>query len=707
VPNYCGYCGDQWITGAYCGTCGAPQISAETSQGPPAPLFPAGAPATDWVRSAAAGAELPVAAAPTGGQRAFTIGREVGNDLVLDDPLVSKKHAQIELDGPPTLVDVGSFHGTYVNGEKVRGRAVLHPGVEVVFGNHAFAWDGVALVPGTNPGDFTLRAQALTTVVDGGKRLIDNVTFDLAPLSLTAVIGPSGAGKSTLLGALTGLRPATSGQVTWQGESLYDSYEKLRFQIGLVPQQDIQHGQLTVAQALGFAAELRLPPDTSAEERNRRVHEVAAALGLSDRMENRIVPQLSGGQRKRVSIATELLTAPPLLFLDEPTSGLDPGLDVDVMRQLRQLADDGRVVVVVTHSVLALDVCDNVAVLAPGGRLAYFGPPAGVLPFFGCTSYPEVFALLDSPALWQRVAEPPTSQDVPRVAGRARAVRPPSRPLVLKQLDTLVRRMLAVISSDRLFLAQLVGMPLLLGLLTRVVPGSAGLSLLSAPVGPSGLLDAEQAAQRLTLLIVIGALMGTAFAIRELVGERAIFQREYAVGLSVEAYLASKVIVLGLAGFVSGVIVTGLATIGMPGPDEGGALNLGRLEIALAIGLLTFTMVVVGIAISAVVTSTEQSMPALVMTVIVSLVLSGALFDVAGRLLLSQLSWLVPARWAYAATAATTSIQRPQLDAGGETDWIALGGAGHYLMDVVALSLLCGGALVLAFLAVRRSAVPR
>ena len=124
---------------------------------------------------------------------------------------------------------------------------------------------------------------------------------------------------------------------------------------------------------------------------------MADQLQLTARLDNRIGTQLSGGQKKRVSIATELLTAPPLLFLDEPTSGLDPGLDLEVMKQLRGLADGGRVVMVVTHSVLALDVCDDVMVMAPGGRIAYFGPPSGVLAHFGCASYPEVFDLLDDP----------------------------------------------------------------------------------------------------------------------------------------------------------------------------------------------------------------------------------------------------------------------------------------------------------------------
>ena len=363
---------------------------------------------------------LPLHVAPG---RALTIGRDLSNDIVLDDPLVSRFHGRLEI-GPPTVLhDLGSFNGTFVDGQRVQGAVPLQPGAEVRVGNQTFRWDGGQLASSSTQHEFTLYADGLSVVVGGGKRLIENMSFTLAPSSLTAVIGPSGAGKSTLLGALTGLRPATHGRVIWQGHDLYANYDQLRFQIGLVPQQDIQHPQLKVRQALGFAAELRLPPDTQPQERQQRVQAVAHQLQLQERLDNRIGSQLSGGQKKRVSIATELLTAPPLLFLDEPTSGLDPGLDLEVMKQLRTLADEGRVVMVVTHSVLALDVCDNVMVLAPGGRIAYFGPPSGVLGHFGVDNYPMVFDRLDDPDLWSRIAPPPPSADTGRLQSVAAATR--------------------------------------------------------------------------------------------------------------------------------------------------------------------------------------------------------------------------------------------------------------------------------------------
>ncbi|MDZ5621862.1 FHA domain-containing protein [Nocardioides bizhenqiangii] len=684
----------------------------------PPPQLPAGAaPADAWQpQEVVPPGQLPhnqsvVLPQQVAAGKALTIGRGQDNAVVLDDPLVSRHHAVLQPGGPgqpAVLQDLGSFNGTFVNGRKVEGSAQLAVGAEVIFGNQTFRWDGTQLLASATTHEFTLYADGLTTVLPDGRQLLQHASFKLRPSSLTAVIGPSGAGKSTLLGALTGLRPATHGRVIWQGHDLYAHYDQLRFQIGLVPQQDIQHPQLKVRQALRFAAQLRLPPDTSRPEQDARVHQVADQLQLTSRLDNRIGTQLSGGQKKRVSIATELLTAPPLLFLDEPTSGLDPGLDLEVMKQLRGLADGGRVVMVVTHSVLALDVCDDVMVLAPGGRIAYFGPPSGVLAHFGCASYPEVFDLLDDPNLWQRIPAPaPLAATTGALPPPTAGVPAPPRQSLGRQLSTLVRRNAAVVVSDRLLLGMLLLLPLILGGLSRLVPGSSGLSLDDTrrcpgqterigdgmcqafqgetPVGPPVrmIFDPGEATQRLIVLLVAACLMGTAIAIRELVGERPIFRREYAVGLSPGVYFLSKVLVLGTAAFVQGLLVTFIAVVGLPGADG----QLGTLRVAFTIGALAFTMAVVGLALSALVTSTEQTMPTLVGVIMIQLVLSGSLFAIAGRPVLEQVAWLSPSRWGYAACASAMGLVRGQVDREDE-DWIALAGAGHYFMDLAVLGFL-------------------
>lgn len=634
----------------------------------------------------------------------LTIGRTSANDVVLDDPLVSRNHATLLLGPPPVLQDLGSFNGTFVNGVRVQSPVALHAGDEVIIGNQTLVWTGDQLVARATRQDLTLVVRDITTVVRKGKKLLQDITCDLEPATLTAVIGPSGAGKSTLLGALTGLRPATSGAVVWQGNDLYRHYDQLRYQIGLVPQQDIQHPQLTVRQALEYAARLRLPPDTTAPERAARVDQVVKQMQLGAQFDNRIGTQLSGGQRKRVSIATELLTAPPLLFLDEPTSGLDPGLDRDVMQLLRQLADEGRVVMVVTHSVMALDVCDNVAVLAPGGHLAYFGPPDGVLPHFQSQDYPQVFAALNDPARWQR--RPLASKAGLPTTGMPAlnpAIAPPPRQSIMKQLATLAARNIAVTVADRLLLAMLVLMPIVLGGLSRVVQGNDGLSverIIRGPGPPSG-----EVTQRLIILIVAASLMGTAVTIRELVKERPIFQREYAVGLSPGIYLLSKILVLGTACFVQGVLVSWLATVGLPGPDGSGVLGLNTVEVMVAMGLVAMTMAVFGLAVSAVVTSNEQTMPVLVGLVMLQLVFCGALVEIVGRPVLEQTAWFMPARWGYAAAAVTTNVTAiPKPGANAVVDPLFTHSANQWFANMIFLVLLMLLVAIAGHWFVRRSA---
>ncbi|MCY1158448.1 MAG: transporter, ATP-binding component [Citricoccus sp.] len=565
------------------------------------------------------------------------------------------------------------------------------------------------VTPPSGPPVFSARNLKVTT--KAGVQLLDDVSITVPSGTLVGVIGPSGAGKSILLGALTGLRPATSGHVTWNGRDLYAEYAQLRYLVGLVPQEDILHRQLTVRRALQFAARLRLPPGMSSTERNQRVDQVLAEVDLADQADQRI-DSLSGGQRKRTSIALELLTAPRLLFLDEPTSGLDPGLDKQLMGSLRSLADSDRVVLVVTHSVLALDECDRVLVLARGGRVAFFGPPSDVLPFFGVDDYPAAFAALEDETWVDRYAHspapsayvgrtaavpvpvpageaPPPQRDVPppqRTAPPPQPpVPPPQRTAPARQLWTLIHRNAAVVAADRLFVLLLIGMPIALALMAQAFPGRAGLSLSEAQG------DVNQVQQRLVVLVVGAALMGTALSVRELVGERPIYRRERAVGLSPAAYLLSKVVVLGVLVACQCVVFTVLALLGLPGPDDALLLGGGLLEVAVAIAAVGVTITVAALAISAAVTSTEQTMPALVAMVMSQLILCGGLFPLAGRDGLEQVSWLLPARFGYAATAATAGLQQPPAPA---VDPLFEPTAGQWLMD---LGLL--GVQAMAFLA--------
>src|SRR5271165_2729414 len=299
--------------------------------------------------------------------KAMRIGRIPDNDLVLSDLNVSRHHAELRKSptGSYEIVDLGSHNGTYVNGQRVSSQLLTEQDL-VSVGSSTFRLKDGELSQFVDDGNITFNAQDLVVKV-GSKVLLDHVTFPIPEKCLLGVIGPSGAGKSTLLGALTGMRPATTGTVLYDNRDLYRNYNELRYRIGLVPQESVLHTQLTARRALQYSAELRFPADTKANERDGRVDEVMGELGLTKHAATR-ADKLSGGQLKRVNVAQELLTRPTLLFLDEPTSGLDPGLDKSVMEQLRDLAHDGRTVIVVTHSVLNLGACDRLLIMAPGGQ---------------------------------------------------------------------------------------------------------------------------------------------------------------------------------------------------------------------------------------------------------------------------------------------------------------------------------------------------
>ena len=409
------------------------------------------------------------------------------NDVVLSDLNVSRHHAELRKSptGSYEIVDLGSHNGTFVNGQRVSSQVLTEQDL-VSIGNSTFRLKDGELRQFVDEGNITFTAQDLVVKVGGGKILLDHVTFPIPEKCLLGVIGPSGAGKSTLLGALTGMRPADTGTVLYDNRDLYQNYNELRYRIGLVPQESVLHTQLTARRALQYSAELRFPADTKAAERDGRVDEVMGELGLTKHANTR-ADRLSGGQLKRVNVAQELLTKPSLLFLDEPTSGLDPGLDKSVMEQMRDLAHDGRTVIVVTHSVDNLDTCDRLLVLVPGGRIAYYGPPEEGLAYFGQARWAEVFQAFErypdrdwaaeyaaSPAYAQYVlGQRPRPSQVPNSQELA-ANPPPQRRGAFRQMATLTRRYVRVIASDRGYLTFMALLPILLGALVALVPASAG-----------------------------------------------------------------------------------------------------------------------------------------------------------------------------------------------------------------------------------------
>ncbi|MEU0088050.1 FHA domain-containing protein [Streptomyces sp. NPDC006274] len=642
--------------------------------------------------------------------RVMRIGRALENELVVSDLQVSRHHAEFTAhpDGRFEIRDLGSHNGTYVNGQPIAksGTVLIGPSDIVGVGHSTFRIVGGQLEEFVDTGDVSFSARHLTVTVDGGKQILRDVSFGVPEKSLIGVIGPSGSGKSTLLKALTGYRPANQGDVLYDNRSLYKQFAELRQRIGLVPQDDILHKELTVRKALKYAAKLRFPGDTAEAEREARIDEVLRELKLDIHKDKRVT-SLSGGQRKRVSVALELLTKPSLIFLDEPTSGLDPGMDRDVMQLLRGLADDGRTVLVVTHSVAELGLCDKLLVMAPGGSVAYFGPPEEALNFFGYSTWADVFSAFENYRDYDWAGRWRGSQhyqmyaaDIDAVAAQsvsmpAQQMRPPKPQSWGSQLLTLTRRYISVIVSDKGFMGLMLILPAVLGAVSLLIDPDRG--LLVNQNAQTGRIIPNGTATTVLLILAVGACFaGAANSVRELIKERVIYERERATGLSRSAYLMSKVIVLGMITVIQGGLVGAIGFATRELPEEG--LVLGgavMLELSLPIMALGFTSMMFGLIISALVKTAEKTMPLLVMFAIIQVVFTGCLFILHGTVGVNEFSYLMPSRWAVAAAGATLDFNRinPNTDDPTSTDPLWDHDAGAWFLDMgalLALGALCG-----------------
>ncbi len=623
-----------------------------------------------------------------------TVGRATTNDVVINDALASRVHAVlVSTPGGLVIRDNDSSNGTFVNRAAVT-QALLRDGDVVTVGNTDLVVSGHTLVPRTAPAHTSgLAADRLALTIDG-HQLLKDVSFSARPGTLTAVIGPSGAGKSTLVKVIGGTRSPSAGVVTFDGHGVHANYALMRSRIGMVPQEDVVHRQLTVEQSLGYAAELRLPPDTSADDRRQLVTRVLDELDLTPHRKTR-VDKLSGGQRKRASVAMELLTGPSLLILDEPTSGLDPGLDRQVMMMLRRLADAGRVVIVVTHSLTYVEICDQIVLLAPGGVTAFAEPPAEIGPAMGTTDWADIFARVSTDpdgvhrAFLKR--HPPAARRMPTVG--AAPLGTPPHTSQLRQVFTLARRQTRLIAADRGYFIFLALLPFVLGALSLAVPGHTGFGYANLR-GSSP----NEANSILVLLNLAAVFMGTALTVRDLVGERLIFQRERAVGLSSSAYLAAKVLAYSLAALIQTAILTAIVAAGKGMPTRGAVLvDNGITELYVTLGLTAIVSAIVGLALSSLARSTEQVLPMLVATIMASMVLAGGLIQVTGRLGLDQVSWLLPARWGFAASASTVDLRTIDPLVAGERMW--LHALRYWLEDTGLLVLL--GAVAASFVRFR------
>jgi len=609
-------------------------------------------------------------------QDGVTIGRGAANNATLVHPQVSRTHARIVVrDGELIIEDLASTTGTFVNGQRVEQKP-LREGDTIRIGPVRMVFKEGRLQVADEEGNLRLDALHLQKIVAKGTSILQDISLSIHPKEFVAIVGASGSGKSTLLNALCGFRPASAGAVLLNGVDLYDHFDAYRSELGYVPQDDIIHRELSVYKALDYAAQLRMPSDTTSAERHERIREVLEELDLSGRADLPI-QQLSGGQRKRVSIGVELLTRPSLFFLDEATSGLDPGTEAQMMKLLRRLADQGRTVLLVTHATKNVMMCDKVVILARGGYLAYFGPPEEALQYFGVSEFDEIYDQLEAarrPNEWAghfhgsrqyrehvraRLAERGNGHSA---AGDRRALQAPGesirRTSAMRQFWILSRRYLELVWRDKKTAA----------LLLLIAPFLAATDFL---VWDRNLFDpvigkASQAITMLFMVTLTTILVGTITSVREIVKEDAIYRRERMVCLQVLPYIGSKVAVGALFALYSAVVLFVLKLV---------AVNFSHLETVDLVRLFvpfflgTFSGLVWGLLVSALAPSEDRAMLLVILVLMPQFVFSGGMVPVSDLGTAGQtVGMMTSTRWGLGAMATAAHIKSGPCQAPDLTD---------------------------------------
>ncbi|HLO52482.1 MAG TPA: FHA domain-containing protein [Kamptonema sp.] len=586
--------------------------------------------------------------------RSVLLGRDPDASLQLDAPIVSRNHATIEPDGKGHyILRDRSVNGVFVNGQQVTDSIKLSDGDAIRIGPFILILRCDELELQDRGNQIHLDADNLVIP----KRL-DRITLAIEPGQFVALVGGSGAGKSTLMRTLLGIEKTTDGVVYINGDNLRNNFNIYRNQIGYVPQDDIIHSELKVSEVLTYAAKLRLPPDIDV---TRVVEKTLEDIEMSHRR-NALVKQLSGGQRKRVSIGVELLADPKLFFLDEPTSGLDPGLDKKMMQLLRKLANQGRTVILVTHATANITMCDRIVFMGRGGRLCYFGPPTESLNFFGVKTgdFADIYNELETeeakveewanrfresqyyqPYIANHLCTGNQQQPTPYLP-------PKTKPVSLwKQLVLLTQRYFQLTVRD---------------------PVNLGLALFTAPIGISLILlairnkdpiigapEATLAPLALRVLFVFtcaGIWVGLSSSLQEIVKEAAIYLRERLVNLGLFAYLGSKVTILSGLAILQTLLMVAVILIGFKDPEPD--IISWPLGVSITTFLTLLSCISLGLLISAIVKNGSQANSALPLLLLPQIIFSGVLFKMEGAA--SKFSWLMLSRWSVGAYGSLVNV---------------------------------------------------
>ncbi|MCL2627105.1 MAG: FHA domain-containing protein [Oscillospiraceae bacterium] len=571
----------------------------------------------------------------------ISIGRGKECDIRLDHVSVSRLHARIAVkDGRVFLVDASSKNGVMVNGKRVEGNVELNEKDQVLITNSKLIFTKQRISYCCFKSGISVDAIQIVKTVDKNKVICNGVDLNIKSGEMVAIIGGSGAGKSTVMNCLSGYSQPTKGCVMVNGVDLYENYDTLKNIIGYVPQSDIVFDNLTVCDMLLYAAQLRLPKDIAEEDLYQRINETIRTVELTERR-NTLIKNLSGGQRKRASIAVELLSDPNLFFLDEPASGLDPGTERNLMMTLKSMATGGKTVVFVTHSTLNLHLCDKIVFMGAGGNLCFYGSLSSALEFFNLEDVVDVYNMMTTEPMKWRDLYFTTKKQQTQVSKQSADTKKTLKDEWGKQTFVLAKRYMHVLINDRTrLLLIMLQAPLLAFLISFVANGNQ--------------FDDYRITKSLLFSLSCSAFwIGILNSIQEICKERNIIRREYMTGMRIDAYIVSKMSVMAIVCAIQSFMLSAVFAMTVGLPDKGVVVG-AFFEMWITTFLTALSASATGIFVSALFKNADRAMTVAPLLLMPQLLFSGLIFELSGASKI--ISYIAACRWSMEGYGTTANL---------------------------------------------------
>jgi len=571
----------------------------------------------------------------------ITIGRGGDCDILLDHISVSKFHATIvKRNNDFYLVDNNSTNGVTVNGREVTGRVRLNEKDFILITNSKIIFTREKISYYCFKRGISVEAFKIVKKVGKGKTICNEVDINIQPGEMVAIVGGSGAGKTTLMNCLCGYDQPTYGQVVVNGIDLYEYFSTIKNIIGYVPQSDIVYDNLTVYDMLNYTAWLRLPNDITKNERLNRISNVIDTVELAERKDT-LIKNLSGGQRKRTSIAVELLADPNLLFLDEPASGLDPGTERNLVKTLKGMTSAGKTVIFVTHSTLNLYLCDKIAFMGTGGYLCFYGSYGEALRFFGVDDVVDVYNLITYESKKWHDLYVSGIRSAPQGKGLASAAMKSYKRNLLEQLPVLFKRNMHLILNDKIRLMLIIlQAPLLAFLISFVTNGDQ--------------FDDYRITKSLLFALSCSAFwIGILNSIQEVCKERNVLKREYMTCLRLDAYILSKILVIAVVCAIQSFLLVSVFVFFVGMPDEG-VMTSPMFEFMMIAFLTSLSASAMGLFVSSLFKNADRAMTVAPLLLMPQLLFSGLIFELSG--VSKSISYFAVCRWSMEGLGTTANL---------------------------------------------------